>query len=257
MFFSRDGDKGRKSKTQGTFRKYCFAAPSSQMLTPEPWHLGSGDFDAKFFRQPLPDLFRQPVMHASRAFLSRVEHGYRGGGGYCYSEPNQSGKRESKKRRNLQQERVPRAKVMNHCEGQEKHSRGNGSQGNQPHVDHAMNLLAAAAVFAARKMAFVVAAHLRRQAGYVVSPARQNFTYDWINTLLTHGGTKSADHSSPTTGESVPTLRSGTQGARDWKTIHPAWRALVLLLSGRFPDGCSALTDAPALQTLHYYHSRW
>jgi len=51
-----------------------------------------------------------------------------------------------------------------------------------------MDLLPAAATFALRKVALVVAAHLRRQAGNVVSPARQNLAYNWINALLTHKG---------------------------------------------------------------------
>src|SRR5215471_2859659 len=55
-----------------------------------------------------------------------------------------------------------------------------------------MNFLVAAAAFAGSKVVFVVSAHLRRQTGYVVPPARQNLSYDWINALLTHGGSKSA-----------------------------------------------------------------
>ena len=55
-----------------------------------------------------------------------------------------------------------------------------------------MDFLTAAAVFAGLKMILVVAAHLRRQAGNIVSPARQYFPYDWINALLTHLGARNS-----------------------------------------------------------------
>src|ERR1700722_8761963 len=53
-----------------------------------------------------------------------------------------------------------------------------------------MNLLPAAATDAPREMAFVVAAHFRRQARNIIPPARQNLSHDWIDALLTHGGDK-------------------------------------------------------------------
>src|SRR5579863_1197190 len=120
-----------------------------------------------------------------------------------------------------------------------------------------MDFLAAATVLAGGKVLFVVPSHLRRQPGNVVPPARQYLAYDWINALLTHGGYEISQHADSTKAESAPEPLSGTPGARDYKTNRPARLTLVLPLSGLFPDGCSAQTDAPALQTSHYYHSRY
>src|SRR5947199_10706734 len=61
-----------------------------------------------------------------------------------------------------------------------------------------MDFLVAAAVFASGEVVLVVSAHLRRQARNVISPARQNFAYDWINAPLTHLGVpKSAKPAEP------------------------------------------------------------
>src|ERR1700719_4556562 len=83
---------------------------------------------------------------------------------------------------------MPRAEVPDHAKSQQENPRRNRGQRDQSHIDNAMNLLAPAAMFTSRKMVFVVAAHLRRQAGNVIPPARQNLAYDWINALLTHWG---------------------------------------------------------------------
>ena len=87
---------------------------------------------------------------------------------------------------------------------------------NQRNVNGAMDFLPAAAVFATGEVLFVIAAHFRRQARNVISPARQNFAYDWINALLTHLGVpKSAKPAEPpATAESAPMPLSGTPVAR-------------------------------------------
>jgi 5-enolpyruvylshikimate-3-phosphate synthase len=95
-------------------------------------------------------------------------------------------KREACQRGNLQPEGVPRTEVADHAKGQQKDSAGNRSQRDQAYVNDAIHALAAAAAFAGGEVAFVVAAHLRRQAGNVVAPARQNLAHDWIDALLTH-----------------------------------------------------------------------
>src|SRR5579863_8874272 len=65
-----------------------------------------------------------------------------------------------------------KAESADYAKSEEKDSSGNRSQGNQTYVNDAMNLLAAAAMFAFREVAFVVTAHLWRQAGNVIAPAR-------------------------------------------------------------------------------------
>ena len=115
----------------------------------------------------------------------------------------------------------------------EKRGRNRG-QRNQPNIDDAMNLLAAAAAFTGREVVFVVAAHLRRQAGYIIPPARQNLTHDRINALLTHWGYE-ANHIlrnsherqttkglGPVTAGSAAAPRSAAPEARGYETIHPA-----------------------------------
>src|SRR5437868_14307103 len=81
---------------------------------------------------------------------------------------------------------MTRTKMANHSKGQQKYPAGNRGQRNQPHINHTVDLLAVAALFASSKMAFVIAAHLQRQAGNVIPPARQNLSNDRINALLAH-----------------------------------------------------------------------
>src|SRR5579862_7826855 len=61
---------------------------------------------------------------------------------------------------------------------------------------------------------------------------------------------------SSATAGSAPAPRSATPAPRGFETTHPASPTPFLPLSGLFPDDCSAQKDAPAPQTLHYYHSR-
>src|SRR5271163_136550 len=116
-----------------------------------------------------------------------------------------------------------------------------------------MNLLPAAAVFAGCKVAFIVAAHLQRQAGDVIPPARQNFPNDRIDAPLTHEQENKPNFA---TAGWVPTPLLVSPAALGSGTVRPGWPALFPLLSGLFPDGCSAQRDAPALQMPHCYHSR-
>jgi len=81
---------------------------------------------------------------------------------------------------------MPRPEVADDSEGKKKNGGGNRSQSDQSNVDDAVDLLARTAAVAGGEVAFVVFAHLRRQAGDVVTPARQNLPYNGINTLLTH-----------------------------------------------------------------------
>ena len=93
---------------------------------------------------------------------------------------------------------MSRPQIVNDRERQQKHPGRHRRQRDQPNINHAMDFLVAAAVFATAEVVFVVAAHLRRQARNVISPARQNFAYDWINALLTHLGVpKSAKPAEP------------------------------------------------------------
>jgi hypothetical protein len=125
-------------------------------------------------------------MHASCTFLGRPQYGNRRRRRHRHHQPNQCGQRKARQRRNLQPESVPRAKVADHSKGQEKHTAGNGSERDQTYINDAIHSLPAAAPVATRKVTFVVAAHLWRQAGNVVAPPRQYLAHNWINALLTH-----------------------------------------------------------------------
>jgi hypothetical protein len=144
------------------------------------------DLHAEFFGQPFANLRRQAIMHAARAFLGRIQHGDRRGRGYRDHKPDQRGECETCQGCNLQPEGVPWTKMADHAKGQQEYATGNRSQRNQAYVDDAVHALPAAAVLTSGEVAFVVAAHLWRQAGDIIAPARQDLAHDRIDALLTH-----------------------------------------------------------------------
>jgi len=148
--------------------------------------LCTGNFDTEFFRQALPNFFRKPVMNAARSLLGSIEHRYRSRSGHRHSQPNQSRERESCQSSNFQPECVTRPQMTDHAKRQQKYSRRHRCQRNQSHVNDAVKLLPAAAVFTCRQVTLVVAAHFCRQTGNIVPPPGQNLADDWINALLTH-----------------------------------------------------------------------
>src|ERR1700716_2997615 len=105
-----------------------------------------------------------------------------------------------------------------------------------------MHALPAAATLTGGQMLFVVAAHLRRQARNIVTPARQNLTYDGINTLLTHNEATDGSALTPLT---APPAALGSGTAR------PGWPTPFRLLAGLLLGDCCVRLDAPALQKLH------
>src|ERR1051326_7334755 len=112
-----------------------------------------------------------------------------------------------------------------------------------------MQALPAAAVFASDEMLFVIPAHLRRQAGNIVAPPRQDFAYDGINTL-THIYTDL-----PTTGL-VALLPTGPPASPGYPTGDPAgFPAPFPPLTSQLQDGYSARKGAPIRYRLHFHHS--
>src|SRR4029077_6845378 len=138
------------------------------------------NFNAEFFGEPLADFLRQAVMDASRTLFGGVKNRDWRRGAHAHAKPDQGRKAKSHQRSNLKPEGMPRAQVPDYAKRQQEDSRGNGGQRDHPTMDNAMNLLAAAAVFTAGEVAFIVATHLRRQAGNIIPPARQNLANDWI-----------------------------------------------------------------------------
>lgn len=74
--------------------------------------------------------------------------------------------------------------VVDDSKRQQKYSRGNRSENNQSHIDCAMNLLVGAAVRTLGEMRFIVSTHFRRNTGNVISPARQDLSYDRVNAFI-------------------------------------------------------------------------
>src|SRR5437868_2050113 len=119
-----------------------------------------------------------------------------------------------------------------------------------------MQALAGATVFACVEVLFIVGTHLQRDAGDVIAPASQNLAYDRIDALSHTDYNRIRLKLRLTTTGSLPSL----------ETVLPALPGsavtfaeipkpfLLCLRPGR--DGYSALTDAPALHTMHFHHIR-
>src|SRR5579862_4138903 len=238
------------------------------------------DLHAQLFRQALANLGRKPIMYAPRTLFGGIQNRHWSRRGDCHCQPNQSRQSEACQRGNFEPERMGGPEVADYAEGQQEDAAGNGSESDQPNVNDAVDLLPAAATFAGCEVAFVITAHLWRQAGNVVSPARQNFSHNRVNTLLTHKilRTESPDLSSQSSGFQNPRLSkisagtkrhgpklttelpaevlTGSQPALGFETAHLVRPALFPLLSLLSLGDYSALRDAPAPQKLHYYHSR-
>jgi hypothetical protein len=145
--------------------------------------LGSRNLKPQVLGQPLANFGGKAIMHAARSDPSDVHHGHRCWSGHRDYQPEQRRERKSSQCNQFQQQCVPRTKVPDHAEGKQKHGRRNRSQHNERYVDNSMDFLPAAAVLAVREVMLVVLAHLRREAGNVVTPASQNLANEGINTL--------------------------------------------------------------------------
>src|ERR1700730_11167217 len=109
-----------------------------------------------------------------------------------------------------------------------------------------MHALPAAATLTGGQMLLVVAAHLRRQARNIVTPACQDLAYDGINTLLTHNEATNGWALKPQTAPPA-TLGSGT--------ARPGWPTPFRLLSGPPRGDCSARIAVAAPKKVSHYHS--
>jgi hypothetical protein len=159
--------------------------------------LGAGNLKPDFFRQTLANFFRKAVMHPPCAFFGGIEHGHRRGCGDSNYHPDQSRKDKSKQCCNLQPEGIRRTEVSYDAESQQKNTCGKRGERNESDIDNTVHFLPAAAALADGEVSFVVAAHLRREAGDIVAPACQNFPDNRISALLTHRMNKIMEKSQP------------------------------------------------------------
>lgn len=125
-------------------------------------------------------------MDAPGALLGGIQNGDGRRGSDGHGKPDQGRQSKAGEGCNLKPKSMPGSEVADHAEGQKEDATGNGSKSDEPNVNDAMDLLPAAAALAGGEVAFIVATHFRRQAGNVVSPARQDFSNNWIDALLTH-----------------------------------------------------------------------
>src|SRR6478752_1279231 len=109
-----------------------------------------------------------------------------------------------------------------------------------------MEFLAGAATLAQRKVLFVVAAHLRREAGNVVAPASQNFPGDGIDALT---------HNAKLKGGYFRKARPARPASPGSARASFACLARFRPLARQFPDGYSVPTGAPILCMMHLHHS--
>ncbi len=85
----------------------------------------------------------------------------------------------------LKPESVRWAEVVDHGKGEDEDDGETRSQRNESDVDGAMKLLPRAAVGACGEVRLIVATHLRREAGDVIAPSREDIADEWID-ALTH-----------------------------------------------------------------------
>ena len=111
-------------------------------------------------------------------------HGYRRRNGN--DNPHERGEGEASKGADFEQQRAGRIEMANGAEGQkEDHGRAAGNE-DERKVDGAMQALFLAAAKTFVKVLLVVGAHVRREAGEVISPAGKNVTDNLVNTDLPH-----------------------------------------------------------------------
>lgn len=79
---------------------------------------------------------------------------------------------------------MPGLEVVDDSKRQQKYSRGNRGENNQSHIDCAMDLLVRTAVRALGEVRFVISTHFGRDAGNVISPARQDLPNDRVNAFI-------------------------------------------------------------------------
>src|SRR5690348_8178083 len=81
---------------------------------------------------------------------------------------------------------MSRLEVAYHPESQQENQPRRAGKNHQRNINSTMKALLASATDAGRKMLLVIATHLRRNAGNVLTPSRQDVTHDRVNTALTH-----------------------------------------------------------------------
>ena len=146
----------------------------------------SGDPRLQLFRNSLQHIGRQTLRYVARAEFGGVQHDDWRRCRENHDNPDQRGERESEQRGNFQQERMARSKVESNAERQQEHQRRGHGQPQQREIDNAMQAATAPAVSTVGEVALVVATHLGRNAGNVVTPTGEDAAHKFIAALRTH-----------------------------------------------------------------------
>src|SRR6267142_1448243 len=81
---------------------------------------------------------------------------------------------------------MTRSEVVSNSEGEQEQQRRTHGQANQGKIHDAVQFAPALAVAAVRKVALVVAAHFRRNAGNVIAPTGEDTAHKFVGALRSH-----------------------------------------------------------------------
>jgi len=143
----------------------------------------AGDLDPKLFGETVAEIFGEAVVEISRSGHGRVFDNERRRSGDGDGEPYQGRKGESAESTELEQKRVRRTEVVDDGKGEDEDNCRYRGQGDEGDVDGAMKFLPGTAMIAFGEVGLVIAAHLRREAGNVIAPSREDVSDERIDTF--------------------------------------------------------------------------
>jgi len=128
----------------------CFCGDGSEANDLETSLVAAGDSDAEFLGETVAEIFREAVVEVARAGEGRVLDDERSGSRDGDQQPDEGRKSKAAERAEFEPEGVGRKEVMDDGEGKDEDEGREGGHGDERDIDGAMQLLAGAAVFAAR-----------------------------------------------------------------------------------------------------------
>src|SRR5260370_378849 len=132
----------------------------------------------------LADLLGQALMHAPRALFGGTQQHDRHRSGDGHDDPHQAGEQKAAQGDHFENHHMAGRVMAHQAEGNQKKPGGNGGDGNQSEVNHAMQHALGAAVRALGQVLFVVAAHFRHNPANVIAPSRQDAPHYAVNAFV-------------------------------------------------------------------------
>src|SRR5579859_2559119 len=134
------------------------------------------------FRQAFANLLGQTIMQLAGVNAGHVGYDYRSRRSDGNDQPDHAKEQKTGQSNQLQHQSMA-GRVMAHgAKGHQKHNGGDAGHDHQAQINGAMQELAATAMGALGKVLLIVTAHLRREAGNVVTPAGENISYYFVST---------------------------------------------------------------------------